>query len=182
VGATGFEPVASSVSANHREPLCYTPFSQVGPNRRCGWETLSWRPVKRSLSNSNTALCSTRRSASSPRQPFHGGVHLHVCISLYPDGRSGGSSRPSTWTKVTATALSEAWQHQGSTLTDSRERPEDLVHNPAMMRRPAIGSGQDGTRRTERLRRSSGILSRARVVANRIGYLGVMPDRGWLVR
>jgi hypothetical protein len=32
VGATGFEPVTSSVSAKPREPLCYTPFSQVGPD------------------------------------------------------------------------------------------------------------------------------------------------------
>ena len=41
VGATGFEPVTSSVSAKHREPLCYPPFSQVGSDRRCGRETLS---------------------------------------------------------------------------------------------------------------------------------------------
>jgi hypothetical protein len=34
VGATGFEPVTSSVSANHREPLCYTPFSQVASIRK----------------------------------------------------------------------------------------------------------------------------------------------------
>jgi hypothetical protein len=34
VGATGFEPVTSSVSANHREPLCGRPFSQVAPDRR----------------------------------------------------------------------------------------------------------------------------------------------------
>ena len=41
VGATGFEPVTPSVSAKHREPLCDTPFSQVGSDRRCGRETLS---------------------------------------------------------------------------------------------------------------------------------------------
>ena len=41
VGATGFEPVTSSVSANPREPLCSTPFSQVGSDRRCRRETLS---------------------------------------------------------------------------------------------------------------------------------------------
>jgi hypothetical protein len=34
VGATGFEPVTSSVSANSGEPLCYPPFSQVAVNRR----------------------------------------------------------------------------------------------------------------------------------------------------
>jgi hypothetical protein len=33
VGATGFEPVTSSVSANCREPLCGRPFSQVAVNR-----------------------------------------------------------------------------------------------------------------------------------------------------
>ena len=49
VGATGFEPVTSSVSAKHREPLCETPFSRVTPDRRCPRETLSFRPVKRSL-------------------------------------------------------------------------------------------------------------------------------------
>jgi hypothetical protein len=41
VGATGFEPVTPSVSAKPREPLCYPPFSQVGPDRRGGRETLS---------------------------------------------------------------------------------------------------------------------------------------------
>jgi hypothetical protein len=34
VGATEFEPVTPSVSANHREPLCYPPFSQVAPDRK----------------------------------------------------------------------------------------------------------------------------------------------------
>jgi hypothetical protein len=51
VGATGFEPVTSSVSAKPREPLCYPPFPQVGSNRRCERETLSCRQGKRSLSN-----------------------------------------------------------------------------------------------------------------------------------
>jgi hypothetical protein len=51
VGAGGVEPPAPSVSAKHREPLCSAPFSQVGPDRRGGRETLSWRPGKRSLSN-----------------------------------------------------------------------------------------------------------------------------------
>jgi hypothetical protein len=41
VGATGFEPVTPSVSAKHREPLCYRPFSQVSSDRRPGRETLS---------------------------------------------------------------------------------------------------------------------------------------------
>jgi hypothetical protein len=41
VGATGFEPVTSSVSAKHRKPLCSTPLSQVAANRKCGRETLS---------------------------------------------------------------------------------------------------------------------------------------------
>jgi hypothetical protein len=50
VGATGFEPVTSSVSAKHREPLCQEPFSQVTSHRRPGRETLSWRQGKRSLS------------------------------------------------------------------------------------------------------------------------------------
>jgi hypothetical protein len=50
VGAGGVEPPSSSVSANHREPLCYPPFSQVASDRRPGRETLSWRPAKRSLS------------------------------------------------------------------------------------------------------------------------------------
>jgi hypothetical protein len=31
----------SSQTANPREPLCYTPFSQVAADRRCGRETLS---------------------------------------------------------------------------------------------------------------------------------------------
>jgi hypothetical protein len=31
VGATGFEPVTPSVSANHREPRCYRPFSRSSP-------------------------------------------------------------------------------------------------------------------------------------------------------
>jgi len=34
VGATGFEPVTPSVSANHREPLCQAPFLQVASDRR----------------------------------------------------------------------------------------------------------------------------------------------------
>jgi hypothetical protein len=34
VGATGFEPVTSSVSENDGEPLCYPPFPQVAVNRR----------------------------------------------------------------------------------------------------------------------------------------------------
>jgi hypothetical protein len=34
VGATGFERVTTSVSAKPREPLCYTPFSQVIADRR----------------------------------------------------------------------------------------------------------------------------------------------------
>ena len=33
VGATGFEPVTSSVSVNEGLPLCSTPFSQVAPDR-----------------------------------------------------------------------------------------------------------------------------------------------------
>ena len=33
VGATGFEPVTSSVSAKHKKPLCRTPFSQVTSDR-----------------------------------------------------------------------------------------------------------------------------------------------------
>jgi hypothetical protein len=33
VGATGIEPVTSSVSATHREPLCGRPFRQVTLNR-----------------------------------------------------------------------------------------------------------------------------------------------------
>ena len=41
VGATGFEPVTSSVSAKPREPLCYRPFSQVTFDRRGERETLS---------------------------------------------------------------------------------------------------------------------------------------------
>jgi hypothetical protein len=41
LGATGFGPVTRSVSAKHREPLCYTLFSQVIANRRCRRETLS---------------------------------------------------------------------------------------------------------------------------------------------
>jgi hypothetical protein len=41
VGATGFEPVTSSVSAKSREPLCSEPFSQVGSDRRGARETLS---------------------------------------------------------------------------------------------------------------------------------------------
>jgi hypothetical protein len=41
VGATGFEPVTSSVPAKPREPLYYTPFPQVGPDRRGRRETLS---------------------------------------------------------------------------------------------------------------------------------------------
>jgi hypothetical protein len=34
VGATGLEPVTSSVSANNGEALCYPSLSQVGLNRR----------------------------------------------------------------------------------------------------------------------------------------------------
>jgi hypothetical protein len=41
VGATGFEPVTSAGSANHREPLCSAPFSQVRSDRRRARETLS---------------------------------------------------------------------------------------------------------------------------------------------
>ena len=35
VGATGFEPVTSSVSANRGEALCYPSLSQVASDRRC---------------------------------------------------------------------------------------------------------------------------------------------------
>ena len=38
VGATGIEPVTSSVSAKHREALCQEPSSQVAADRRCGRE------------------------------------------------------------------------------------------------------------------------------------------------
>jgi hypothetical protein len=34
VGATGFEPVTSSVSVNAGLPLCYPPFSQLTLDRR----------------------------------------------------------------------------------------------------------------------------------------------------
>jgi hypothetical protein len=34
VGATGFEPVTPSVSANYREPLCGWSFSQVARDRK----------------------------------------------------------------------------------------------------------------------------------------------------
>jgi hypothetical protein len=37
VGATGFEPVTSSVSVNEGLPLCYPPFAQVAANRR--WQS-----------------------------------------------------------------------------------------------------------------------------------------------
>ena len=56
VGATGLEPVPSSVSAKHREPLCYPPLSQVTLDRRCRRETLTWRPGKRSLGHSTLLL------------------------------------------------------------------------------------------------------------------------------
>ena len=41
VGATGFEPVTSSVSANNGEALCYPPLSQVAADRKGERETLS---------------------------------------------------------------------------------------------------------------------------------------------
>ena len=41
VGATGFEPVTSSVSANNGEPLCSAPFPQVASDRRGERETLT---------------------------------------------------------------------------------------------------------------------------------------------
>jgi hypothetical protein len=37
VGATGFEPVTSSVSVNAGLPLCYPPFSQLTFDRR--WQS-----------------------------------------------------------------------------------------------------------------------------------------------
>jgi hypothetical protein len=43
VGATGFEPPPSSVSANGGEALCGSPFSQVAANRRCRSYAFSWR-------------------------------------------------------------------------------------------------------------------------------------------
>jgi hypothetical protein len=49
VGATGFEPVTSSVSANHREPLCGRPLSQVASDRRGRSKALTSHSVKRSL-------------------------------------------------------------------------------------------------------------------------------------
>ena len=45
VGATGFEPVTSFVSANNGEALCYPPLSQVALNRRQFSQVLSWRSV-----------------------------------------------------------------------------------------------------------------------------------------
>jgi hypothetical protein len=84
----------TSVSAKSWEPLCYTPFSQVVSDRRRGRETLSWRPVKRSLSALRLCRCSTRRSTSSTHQPLYEGVHLHPCIALDPDDSSSSLSRP----------------------------------------------------------------------------------------
>jgi DNA-binding CsgD family transcriptional regulator len=49
VGATGFEPVTSSVSAKYRELLCGRPFSQVAPDRRGRSKVLTWRSAKCSV-------------------------------------------------------------------------------------------------------------------------------------
>jgi hypothetical protein len=43
VGATGFEPVTSSVSANGREALCGSPFPQVATNRKWRSYAFSFR-------------------------------------------------------------------------------------------------------------------------------------------
>jgi hypothetical protein len=48
VGATGFEPVTSSVSATPREPLCGRPFLQVVSDRGCRDYVLTSRSVGRS--------------------------------------------------------------------------------------------------------------------------------------
>ena len=45
MGATGFEPLTSSVSANGREALCGWPFPQVAANRRCRSYAFPWRLV-----------------------------------------------------------------------------------------------------------------------------------------
>jgi hypothetical protein len=88
VGATGFEPVTPSVSANHREPLCSTPFSQVGADRRGGRETLSWRPVNallesldRILPDGDLGWLSTRVAPIHPSCCYD---HGHLDPNLHP--------------------------------------------------------------------------------------------------
>jgi hypothetical protein len=58
VGATGFEPVTSSVSAKHRKPLCYPPSPQVGSDREA--------EGKRSLDVKGNALFQPPADGRSP--------------------------------------------------------------------------------------------------------------------
>jgi hypothetical protein len=67
VGATGFEPVTSSVSAKHRKPLCSTPFSQVAANRSA--------EGKRSVDVQGNALFHNSSSACTGRS-----LHLQRVI------------------------------------------------------------------------------------------------------
>jgi len=80
VGAGEVEPPSSSVSAKHREPLCYKPFSQVGSDRRGGRETLSFGPSTLPL-----PTYSTRRPTSRVHLSSYEPAQLHPCIAL--DGR-----------------------------------------------------------------------------------------------
>src|SRR5215204_34668 len=94
VGAGEVEPPSSSVSAKHREPLCYKPFSQVGSDRRGGRETLSFGPSTLPL-----PTYSTRRPTSRVHLSLYEPAQLHPCIAL--DGRvpldSDSDGRGSGW-------------------------------------------------------------------------------------
>src|SRR5215207_7463565 len=96
VGATGFEPVTSSVSAKHREPLCQEPFSQVTTDRRGRRETLSFGTPTPPVLDASLHL---QRSSSHCRRTF---TCIHVS-ALDPTGelvvrpilRQGGCDGPS---------------------------------------------------------------------------------------
>src|SRR5215211_1185353 len=105
VGATGFEPVTPSVSANHREPLCYPPFSQVTSDRRCERETLSDVQLNALLRHCPLRTRVAPHPALTHQCTRYEAVHLHPCISLDPDDRSHSPSRPAR-TEVTATVMS----------------------------------------------------------------------------
>src|SRR6266545_3385583 len=86
VGATGFEPVTSSVSAKCKEPLCGRSFLQVAPDRRGRSYMLSQRSVKCSSDALRASL--TPRCPSRPPHnavPLHRHLLAHMHLSMLPE-------------------------------------------------------------------------------------------------
>jgi hypothetical protein len=80
VGATGFEPVTSSVSAKSREPLCGRPFMQVTLDRKGRGKALSSRSVKCSLRAPPFRSC---RRTIRPPLPLYLSQHHHLPAHMH---------------------------------------------------------------------------------------------------